>query len=61
MRRLVGTLRLVDVPAVGDEARDEAERRVAGLKPLRSEAGQREVAFDDLGVALTRALASETA
>ena len=38
---------------VGD---DEAARGVAAVKALRSEEGQREVAFDDLGAELSRAL-----
>ena len=43
---------------VGD---DEAARRVAAVKPLRGEGEQREVAFDDLAVELSRALVPETA
>ena len=43
---------------VGD---DEAARRVAAVKPLRGEGEQREVAFDDLAVELSRALVAETA
>jgi len=39
---------------VGD---DEVARGVAAVKALRSEEGQREVAFDDLGAELSRALA----
>jgi len=38
---------------VGD---DEVARGVAAVKALRSEEGQREVAFDDLGAELSRAL-----
>jgi histidyl-tRNA synthetase len=43
---------------VGD---DEAARRVAQVKALRSEEGQREIAFDDLGTELLRALGPGTA
>lgn len=43
---------------VGD---DEAARRVAAVKALRSEEGQREVAFDALATDLARAVAAEPA
>ena len=40
---------------------DEVAKRVATVKSLRSEGEQREVAFDDLAVELSRALEPETA
>ena len=43
---------------IGD---DEASRRVAAVKALRSDAGQREVAFDDLAIELSRAFEPATA
>ena len=43
---------------VGD---DEAARHVAAVKSLRGAGGQREVAFDDLAVELSRAKLPETA
>jgi histidyl-tRNA synthetase len=43
---------------VGD---DEVAKRVAAVKSLRGEGEQREIAFDDLAVELSRALEPETA